>query len=208
MKNRFTLKMIMFCMLTAVVFAQIPAHAQKLSKQDEDKYKTLAKQYKKNPAMLASLMEKYNEYKDKNTELKEKVNLLESSGTRKSERINDLEVEKNAIQSQLAQFQAKQQAPPVVQEVPPMTTDAWDEGVVFKVQIAAFKDKQLPGEWDTPDGLDFESEANMQKIVVGQFRNYNAASEMSNRLKSLGIKGAWVVSYKDGNRVPIMQATN
>ena len=206
--NHFSFIMPMVLFLAVFVLGQHSVQAQKLSKQDEDKYKTLAKQYKKNPAMLASLMEKYNEYKDENTELKEKLNLLEASGNRKSERIGELESQVNAVQAQLAQCRAKQQEVEAAmqQMAPAVNTDAqWSQGVVYRVQMGAFKDKKMPADWETSDGLSLEEDGSMQKIVVGHFRDYNAAAEMKNKLKAMGIKGAWVVSYKDGQRVPITQ---
>jgi hypothetical protein len=178
-------------------------HAQQLTKQEEDRYKSLAKQYKKNPAMLASLMGKYNDYKDENKELSEKINLLEASSNRKSERINELEGQVSSLQTQLAQEQS-QEVEPVY--VPPTDPESeWKKGVVFKVQVGAFAENKIPEEWDTAIGLDIEDEDGLQKIVVGKFRDYNEAGELKKRLMKMGVKGAWIASYRDGVRVPINQ---
>lgn len=78
------------------------------------------------------------------------------------------------------------------------------QGVVFKVQIGAFKDNELPEDPITPIIiLDTEDKDNIQKIVLGQFRDYGKAEILKSHLKNMGIKDAWVVSYKDGIRVPI-----
>ena len=78
------------------------------------------------------------------------------------------------------------------------------QGVVFKVQIGAFKENELPEDPITPVIiLDTEDKDDVQKIVLGQFRDYKKAEILKAHLKNMGIKDAWVVSYKDGIRVPI-----
>lgn len=80
------------------------------------------------------------------------------------------------------------------------------QGIVFKVQIGAFKENELPEDPISPVIiLDTEEEGfdNLQKVVLGQFRNYRQAELLKSHLKNMGIKDAWVVSYKNGERVPI-----
>lgn len=201
--NRWSINLLSLFLLFAFALTALPAQAQKLSKEEEKKYKTLAKQYKKNPAMLASMMEKYDAYKEENAEMIEKVNLLEASAQRKDSRIDELEEQTGILQAQLANAQAaikdKKEQPTMPKK------DEWSQGVVFRVQIGAFQDKKMPQDWDTADGMDLEAEASMQKVVVGQFRNYAGAKDMKDRLRKMGVKGAWIVSYRDGARVPIDQ---
>lgn len=81
---------------------------------------------------------------------------------------------------------------------------SFEQGVVFKVQIGAFKDNELPEDPINPIIiLNTEEKNDLQKIVLGQFRDYQKAVQLKLNLMAMGIKDAWVVSYKDGKRVPI-----
>lgn len=78
------------------------------------------------------------------------------------------------------------------------------EGVVFKVQIGAFRNRNLQkylnnsrnftGETD-PDGL--------RKYTLGYFQDYWEADNFKRYMREMGVHDAWIVSYKDGRRVPI-----
>jgi hypothetical protein len=78
------------------------------------------------------------------------------------------------------------------------------KGVIFKVQIGAFKNKDLSkffenhknfsGDVD-PDGL--------KKYTLGYFDDYWEADTFKKYLREMGVKDAWIVPYKNGQRVKI-----
>lgn len=83
----------------------------------------------------------------------------------------------------------------------PDCPEAMIKGVVFKVQIGAFRNKVLSDNLDTSVNLDIEYNNGLQKIVLGQFRDYFKADSLQNKLRAMGVKDAWIVPYRDGNRV-------
>ena len=43
------------------------------------------------------------------------------------------------------------------------------------------------------------------KYILGQFRDYEMADQFKKKLRKNGVKEAWIVPYKDGNRVPLKE---
>lgn len=78
------------------------------------------------------------------------------------------------------------------------------KAVVFKVQIGAFKNRDLrkyfennknfSGDVD-PDGI--------KKYTLGYFNDYWEAETFKKYLRDMGVKDAWIVPYKNGQRVNI-----
>lgn len=86
--------------------------------------------------------------------------------------------------------------------------EAMTDGVVFKVQIGAYQQRDIPEELDQSVNLDVEEEGEMDKVVVGQFREYLVADKLKKQLRAMGVEEAWIVPYKDGNRVKLEQVLN
>jgi len=84
--------------------------------------------------------------------------------------------------------------------------DAMNTGIVFKVQIGAFKVREITDDLTTPNMLVTEKENEIQKVIVGQFRDYYKAELLKAHIQAMGIEDAWVVSYKDGYRITIKLA--
>lgn len=82
-----------------------------------------------------------------------------------------------------------------------------DFGVWFRVQIGAFEGQKVDENLQTTDQLGLEGE-DLQKIVLGRFRNYDDAKTLQTQLQSIGLKDAWIVSYRDGKRVPMSEVRN
>lgn len=81
-----------------------------------------------------------------------------------------------------------------------------DYGIWFRVQIGAYKDRRIDKDLETTDELSLEEREDIQKISLGRFRNYEDAKKLKNELKGMGLKDAWIVSYKDGKRITIEEA--
>ncbi len=78
------------------------------------------------------------------------------------------------------------------------------QGVVFKVQIGAFKNKDLTKYFENnkyfsgdvdPDGT--------KKYTLGYFSEYWESDRFKKYLREMGVKDAWIVPYKDGKRLNI-----
>ncbi len=83
-----------------------------------------------------------------------------------------------------------------------------DYGVWFRVQIGAFGQYKVDPNVATTDELSIEEQEQMQKFSLGRFRTYSDAKDLQKHLMSIGIIDAWVVSYKDGVRVPVESVIN
>lgn len=83
----------------------------------------------------------------------------------------------------------------------PDCPEAMVDGVVFKVQIGAFKERSMSEDLDTSVNLDINNEGDLLQVVVGQFRDYYKADKLKKDLRAMGVKDAYIVPYKDGKRV-------
>jgi hypothetical protein len=45
----------------------------------------------------------------------------------------------------------------------------------------------------------------MQKVTLGNFRDYWEADKFKKYLRDMGVKDAWIVPFKDGQRVDIKE---
>ncbi|WP_296383969.1 N-acetylmuramoyl-L-alanine amidase [Winogradskyella sp.] len=82
------------------------------------------------------------------------------------------------------------------------------EGVIFKVQIAA-SSKQL-----APKSYNFKGLSDISRVKVrdiykyfsGNTSDYNKAKRLQKEAKSNGYKDAFIVAYKDGNKIDVSEA--
>ncbi|MFN6945985.1 MAG: Ezrin/radixin/moesin family protein [Cytophagaceae bacterium] len=76
------------------------------------------------------------------------------------------------------------------------------KGVVYKVQIGAFKNKNLSKYIDNHPNFsgDIDSDGT-RKYTLGHFTDYWEADRFKKYLREMGVKDAWIVPYKDGKRV-------
>ncbi|MCH2081495.1 MAG: SPOR domain-containing protein [Saprospiraceae bacterium] len=87
-----------------------------------------------------------------------------------------------------------------------MQASSDDYGIWFRVQIGAYKNRQIDKNLETTDELSLEKPDDIQKVSLGRFRQYEDAKRLKNQLKGMGLKDAWIVSYKDGKRISIEEA--
>jgi len=83
--------------------------------------------------------------------------------------------------------------------------EQWDKGIVFRVQIGAFKDYDFQDVVGSSPQLKYEEDSNWQKYIMGNFRNYDEADKLKKHLRRTGVRDAWIVPYEDGKRVPLKE---
>lgn len=194
MKHRLIL---LFCL--ALIFSTTQSFAQ-LSKKEKKEWKKKAKEYSKNPANLKQLIEEKQTADNEVSSLNQKVTSLQSSVSEKDSRISELEdqlaqsrTQMNAAQAELAQLKEN-----------PASSMDFSKGVVFKVQIGAFKNKNLSKYFENNPNFGGEmKEGEPQKITIGIFRDYWEADTFKKYMREMGVKDAWIVPYRDGQRVEI-----
>jgi hypothetical protein len=101
-----------------------------------------------------------------------------------------------------AELDAAKKALQEASKKPATTGPVYDDtGVVFKVQVGAFRSKDLSKYFNNTENFSGETEDETQKITLGRFRDYWEADTFKKYLREMGVKDAWIVPYKDGTRV-------
>ncbi len=184
----------------ALIFSGAQVFAQ-LSKKEKKEWKKKAKEYAKNPANLKMLTEEKQVADNSVTSLKGDVSKLQSAVSDKDSKIADLEDEISKMRSELTSTKAQLEQLKVAPPVNPMD---FSKGVVFKVQIGAFKNKDLSKYFENNPNFSGEvKEGEPQKVTIGIFRDYWEADTFKKYLREMGVKDAWIVPYKDSKRVEI-----
>jgi uncharacterized tellurite resistance protein B-like protein len=195
MKHRLIL---LFCL--ALIFSASQSFAQ-LSKKEKKEWKKKAKEYSKNPANLKQLIEDKQTADNEVSSLNQKVSSLQSSVSEKDARITELEDQLAQSRTQLSAANAELKQ---LKESPVVNSMDFSKGVVFKVQIGAFKNKDLVKYFENNPNFGGEAkEGEPQKITIGIFRDYWEADTFKKYMREMGVKDAWIVPYRDGERVEI-----
>lgn len=196
MKYRLTF---IFCL--ALIFSASQSFGQ-LSKKEKKEWKKKAKEYSKNPQNLKQLIEDKDAASGQVTALNQKLEALQSSVSDKDARITELEDELSHIRTQLTSTRAE-----LAQlKENPVAANPMDfsKGVIFKVQIGAFKNKDLAKYFENNPNFGGEVKENEpQKVTIGIFRDYWEADKFKKYMREMGVKDAWIVPYRDGQRVEI-----
>jgi len=186
---------LIFCL--AIIFST-QSFAQ-LSKKEKKEWKKKAKEYSKNPSDLKQLIEDKQAADNQVSSLNRKATELQGTIASKDTRIAELEDQLNQTRGQLTASRAELAQ---LKEAPAATSMDFSRGVVFKVQIGAFKNKNLSKYFENNPNFGGEiKEGEPQKITIGIFRDYWEADTFKKYMREMGVKDAWIVPYKDGERV-------
>jgi hypothetical protein len=190
-----------FIVCLALIFSGMQVFAQ-LSKAEKKEWKKKAKEYSKNPAELKSLMEAKQAAETDNSTLKGEVSTLNNQVSDKNAKIADLEDQLSKMRGDLTSTKAELAQ---LKETPPAPSPMdFSKGVVFKVQIGAFKNKDLAKYFDNNPNFGGEAtEKGEQRFTIGVFRDYWEADKFKKYMREMGVKDAWIVPFKDGARVEI-----
>lgn len=190
-----------FVICLALIFSGMQVFAQ-LSKAEKKEWKKKAKEYSKNPAELKSLIEAKQSTESDNSNLKGQVGTLNSQISDKSAKIADLEDQLSKMRGDLTSTKAELAQ---LKETPPAPAPMdFSKGVVFKVQIGAFKNKDLSKYFENNPNFGGEAtDKGEQRFTIGVFRDYWEADKFKKYMREMGVKDAWIVPFKDGARVEI-----
>jgi hypothetical protein len=163
----------------------------------KEEYKSWKQQKKEmSPAAFKTLVEDKEKLVQENLKLSENISSLEQTNNSKDDEIARLSRQMANLKRNNNQVSANTDESPV---------DAWEQGVVFKVQLAAFEDFDLRGLSENGSDLKIIDEDGYIKYVLGQFRDYEMADQFKKKLRKIGVKEAWIVPYKDGERVALKE---
>ncbi|MFK7900752.1 MAG: SPOR domain-containing protein [Cyclobacteriaceae bacterium] len=167
---------------------------KKLKSLDVASYKKLLEEKEAAESEKSSYLAQLDALDAENTNLKNQTSQLKAS-------LSQMEEEINAKASE-----------PIVEVAPIATTPSgnnMDQGVAFKVQIGSFKTLGSAASLASGnDNFGAESDGDNNKYTIGAFRSYQDADLMKKYLRKMGVRDAWIVSYKDGNRVSIKEVAD
>ncbi len=152
-------------------------------------------------------VEDYKSMVDQNTGLQQQVNQMTAE-------LSAAQSESQQKQEEVAILQAKVQnleqdlAETYVIDVSSDETNTVNtkvaKGVLFKVQIGAFRNKDLSKYFGASENFGGEVDPDgTQRYTLGNFADYWQADKFKQYLREMGVKDAWIVPYKDGRRVPM-----
>ncbi|MBS1594652.1 MAG: hypothetical protein JST90_10015 [Bacteroidetes bacterium] len=171
------------------------AYGAELTKEEKKAIKAELKQYKKNPASFKAMM-------DKN---KEDLDAAEATINKNKEQINQLtndfaDAQQKLIErgNQLKECQNKP-VPKCPEPADPLAAPM--TGTVYKVQLGLYKKLDINSDFAKPKIVGFEKTEGMNRYVVNYFDSKEDAEHFAGDLRKLGLKGAFVAKYENGERV-------
>lgn len=202
-----------FFLAAAVLFA-VPLQAQEtdMTKEERKKWKKLAKRYKRNPEALAQLTEEREELMSENNQLESQLQELQTENNLLEEQVNQLEASNTELNQDLMMAQStirqlqEQQEQMTDKGMATSGTEMNMSGTVYRIQIGAFEKNRLPAELTSAENMKVDEAEGMQKIMVGQFRDFETAKQLMDYLRKMGVEGAWIVPYRDGQRISLKEA--
>jgi len=191
-----------------------PVDAQKMSKKEKKQWKKRAKTFKSNPEQLKALFDENKSLKGQIADLKKEVEATDAKISDRDEQIAQYQDQVSSLRSELASMRSNGGSlPETVSDgngsQPSRTVNRssgqYSKGVVFRVQIGAFKNKDLTKYNSAGDNFKADQDGDLQRMSLGAFRDYWEADKFKKYLREMGVKDAWIVSYKDNRRVPIKE---
>lgn len=187
-----------FFALAFVLTLSSMSFSQEMSKEEKKEWASKLKSM--TPETFKALVENKDKYKEDVINLQTRVDELESENDQINSEIDDYKAAAAAAEEKAQQAASA----PVAESGSATPTPA--KGVVFKVQVGAFKNFDLTKYFDRHQNFSGEVDADgTMKYTLGIFSDYWEADKFKKYMREMGVKGAWIVSYKDGKRVNIKE---
>ena len=170
------------------------SEAQKLPKKERKAWKKKLKRL--SPASYKKLTEDFSKLRTEKAELEAQIKDQDASIKQQNELQSSYDSKISSLQNKIEELSA------TAVENEKIAQNAPTNGVLFKVQIGAFKNKDLSKYFDKFDNFGGElTDAGTQKITLGFFRDYWEADTFKKYIREMGVSDAWIVPFKDGQRV-------
>jgi len=162
----------------------------------------ITKNKDKRAKLFSELKIKENEYKnyqDKANEIYENI----SPESSKSENKNNNDKKTN----QLFEFNIKERSQ-YSENNPIPVKPVFPNGVVYTIQLGVFSKSVDPNFFGgiEPIMAEFLIDKNLVKYYAGIFRNFNDADSSLTKIKAMGFKEAFIVSFYDDKKIPLSRA--
>jgi len=171
-----------------------------MSKKEKKEWKKKIKALK--PQQYKTLLDQNKSLSTQVTSLKGELSEVDSKISEKNSQISGYQDQVSELRTQLSQ--AKSAPKPVEQPTRKGGYIDDSKGVVFKVQIGAFKNKDLSKYLNNTENFSGDvGDDGLRKYYLGIFKDYWEADTFKKYLREMGVSEAWIVSFKDGQKVPI-----
>lgn len=166
-----------------------------MSKQEKKEWKKRLK--KTTPEQYKNLLDENKSMKSQVSSLRSELDKVDDQLAAKDEQINQYAAQAADLRDKLAKAKASGGSSggsgfAINDKV----------GIVFKVQIGAYKEIDLSE--DNTSGFGSEK-GDLNKYTIGVFKDYWEADTFRKYIREMGVKDAWIVSYRDGQRVDISE---
>lgn len=205
-----------FCLLfSSSGFAQ-------LTKEEKKEWVAKAKLFAKDPESLKKMSSEKAAADESVKALEDKIRKQDDVIKKKNDQIGELEllisrirVDAAVTKAELEKYKAGMipyptnpgSTRPAAEKKQIVTASADNmNGVVFKVQVGAFRNKDMSKYFDNNPNFGGEvgrEPSDPQRINIGIFRSYWEADTFKKYMREMGVKDAWIVPYRDGVRVEI-----
>lgn len=194
-----------FC-TTAVISAQA-----ELTKEEVKFWKTKAKEYRRNLPALKMLSESRDAAEQQVVDLQQEVNTLQTQVSLKDRQLAEFEAQVSTLNQRVVDAEMSAATPPSTvapPKLPTMDTSLPSiTGTLFRIQIAAMSKKKLEAELASGNSMMLmEDGSGMQKVMVGEFRSYLSARALRDKLRQIGVKGAFIQAFQDGQPIDVKTA--
>lgn len=196
--KKITLFLAVICLLSAVSTASAQGEDKKTRKEWAKKLK------KMDPLEFKKIVEEGREAAEDNRKLRETVAELQKDLDSKAAENEDLKAQLKKLNNIASASKPEKNTVDATRAV---VQRPGDQGLIFKVQIGAFKNKNLTKYLDNNPNFSGDIDQDgTKKYTLGYFSDYWEADHFKKYLREMGVKDAWIVSYKDGQRVEIKDA--
>ncbi len=170
-----------------------------MAQMDKKEAKEWKKRMKKtSPESFKNMIDENKSMKSQVSSLRSELDNVDDQLAAKDDQINQYAAQAADLRDQLATANAK------ANNASSNSGGNINEnvGVVFKVQIGAYKEINLSEDNSSSFGSE---KGDLNKYTIGVFKDYWEADTFKKYIREMGVKDAWIVSYRDGQRVDIKE---
>ncbi|MDX2002214.1 MAG: SPOR domain-containing protein [Chitinophagales bacterium] len=172
--------------LAFILLLAQPALAQKKEKKQKMSKKEMQASMSSLNTNVENLKSQIANLQAENENLKNQLNKANDQAAALDQEAIKLKNQLTAAQQQVTTAQQMTAAP---------------NGLAFKVQIGAYKNFKISQYFERAKKVETEDIDGYNKYIIGYFSTLEEAEAFEKDVKKMGIQDAWVVPYKNGDRI-------
>jgi hypothetical protein len=184
-----------FLFVFALIFNVLAQSKTDAKKEKEEKKKWKEKKGKVEPLQYRDMLKEMDELKAENEALKRQNASMQAG-------FDEKESLKASLQKQISELQNGGKATEGVKtEANEVDASYKTKGVVFRIQVGAYRKIDLSKFKDNNRNFAVAQEGDVMKYELGSFANAREAYSFKKYMMKIGVPSPWVVAYKDGQRM-------